>query len=150
MIPICSNVVSGVAISIVSGEAKMALMKRSMEGFWCHIAGKVEVGEAGWQAIVREFFEETKIVVEELYSGDYIEQFYVAKENRIDMIPVFVVYCPPDQKIVLNHEHTEYKWCSLDEAKSLVPYPNQKALYEHVWNNFVVGKPSSYMRIETS
>ncbi|MHB0777495.1 NUDIX domain-containing protein [Halomonas sp. WWR20] len=59
MIPICSKVVSGVALSQVGGEAKMALMKRSKEGFWCHVAGKVEAGETGWQAIVREFFEET-------------------------------------------------------------------------------------------
>lgn len=150
MIPICSNIVSGVAISSVGDEAKLALMKRSKEGFWCHIAGKIEAGETGWQAIVREFFEETQIVVNELYSGEYIEQFYVPNKNRIDMVPVFVVYCPPDQNIVLNHEHTEFKWCTLNEAKSLAPYPNQKALYEHIWKNFVVEKPSSYMKIEIS
>lgn len=150
MIPICSTVVSGVALSLVDGETRMALMKRSKEGFWCHVAGKVEAGEAGWQAIVREFFEETKIVVRELYNGEYLEQFYEPSKNRIEIIPVFVVICPPEQLIVLNSEHTEYRWCSLEEAKSLVPFPNQKALYEHIWRHFVAVEPSSFMKIEIS
>lgn len=150
MIPICSKVVSGVALSQVGGESKMALMKRSKEGFWCHVAGKVEAGETGWQAIVREFFEETQIVVRELYNGEYLEQFYEPGKNRIEIIPVFVAFCPPEQPVVLNSEHTEFRWCSLEEAKSLVPFPNQKALYEHIWRHFVLEKPSSYMRIKVS
>ncbi len=150
MIPIYSKVVSGVALSQVGGETKMVLMKRLKEGFWCHVAGKVEAGETGWQAIVREFLEETQIAVKELYNGEYLEQFYEPSKNRIEVIPVFVVICPPEQPIVLNPEHTEYRWCSLEEAKSVVPFPNQMALYDHIWKHFVVEKPSSYMKIEVS
>lgn len=148
MIPIETQVVSGVALACVDGQTKMALLKRSEEGFWCHVAGKIEAGETAWQAIIREFFEETQIVVRKLYSAEYLEQFYVASANRIDVVPAFVVFCPPEQEIILNSEHTEYRWCTLDEAKALVPYPNQKALYEHIWNYFVLQAPSVLMKVD--
>ena len=148
MISIRSNVISGVALSEVDGEIKILLMKRTKEGFWCHISGNIEEGETAWQAVIRELFEETQIVVKKLYNGEYIEQFYEPSRNRIELVPSFVVFCPPDQAVVLNSEHTEFRWCSLEEAKSLVPFPNQKALYDHVWKHFVLERPSMYMEID--
>ncbi len=75
MIPIRCHTVSGVALSTVQDETRLLMMKRVKGGFWCHVAGTVEAGETGWQTIVREFREETGIVVHELYNGQYLEQF---------------------------------------------------------------------------
>ncbi len=44
---------------------------------------------------------------------------------------------PPNQAVVLNHEHTVYQWCTLEEAKALTPFPNQHRVFEHVWAYFV-------------
>ncbi len=66
MIPIRCHTVSGVALSTAQGETRLLMMKRVKGGFWCHVAGTVEAGETGWQTIVREFREETGIVVHEL------------------------------------------------------------------------------------
>ncbi|MFL7051742.1 DNA mismatch repair protein MutT, partial [Vibrio cyclitrophicus] len=55
----------------------------------------------------------------------------------IQLIPVFAVLCPPNQAIELNDEHTEYRWCNLEEAKALAPFPNQHAVYDHIWSYFV-------------
>ena len=148
MIPINTTCVSGVAISEIDGKTKLLVMKRAKEGFWCHVAGKIEQGETAWQAIAREFFEETGIVVSRLYNSEFVEQFYEASLNTIMVVPSFVVMCPPDQAVTINVEHTEYCWCSLEEAKSLVPFPNQKKLYDHVWQHFVLSQPSDYMLIE--
>ncbi|ETJ95142.1 mutT/nudix family protein [Vibrio parahaemolyticus EKP-008] len=38
---------------------------------------------------------------------------------------------------MLNEEHTEYRWCSLEEAKQLTPFANQHHLYDHVWQYYV-------------
>ncbi|EPP4298252.1 NUDIX hydrolase, partial [Vibrio navarrensis] len=111
MIPINNSIVSGVALSEVNGETKMLLMKRVKGGFWCHVAGSMEEGEWPWQTIVREFQEETQIEVTELYNGQFLEQFYESYSNVIEVIPVFVVKCQANQEVVLNHEHTEFKWC---------------------------------------
>ncbi|PJG60513.1 NUDIX hydrolase [Aeromonas cavernicola] len=148
MIPISCHAVSGVALSTMDGETKLLVMKRVKGGFWCHVAGTIEEGETGWQTIIREVSEETGITVNELYNGLYLEQFYEAALNRIMVVPVFVVYCPPNQTITLNDEHTEYRWCSLAEAKALVSFPGQKALYDHIWHYFVDNPPSPLMRVD--
>jgi dATP pyrophosphohydrolase len=147
MIPIRCHAVAGVALSEIDGQTKMLLMNRVKGGFWCHVAGTVEAGETGWQTIVREFGEETGIAVSELYNGQYLEQFYEAASNTVMVVPVFVVYCPPNQRVRLNDEHTEYRWCTLAEAKTLVSFPGQKALYDHVWHCFVASRPSALMKV---
>lgn len=147
MIPIRCKTVSGVALSTIDGETKLLVMKRVKGGFWCHVAGTVEAGETGWQTIVREFREETGIRVCELYTAHYLEQFYESVSNTVEVVPVFVVYCPPNQLVTLNDEHTEYRWCTLAEAKALVSFPGQQALYDHLWHYFVENSPSALMRV---
>ncbi len=147
MIPLNSSVVSGVALSEIDGEIKLLLIKRVKGGFWCHVAGSIEQGETGIDAIIREFKEETQINVLDLYNAQFLEQFYEASINVIECIPVFVVMCPPDQDVVLNEEHTEYKWCSLKEALELAPFPNQHALFKHVWSYFVERPINALYRI---
>ncbi|WP_068718456.1 NUDIX hydrolase [Vibrio tritonius] len=137
MIKVNTTVVSGVALSQIDGEMKLLLMKRVKGGFWCHVAGSIEAGETGVDAIVREFSEETQIQVTHLYNAQFLEQFYVDSANLIELIPVFAVLCPANQNVTLNDEHTEYKWCSLQEALELAPFPNQHAAYKHIWHYFV-------------
>ncbi|USD67317.1 NUDIX domain-containing protein [Vibrio sp. SCSIO 43136] len=137
MIPLNTSIVAGVALSVIDGETKMLLMKRTKGNFWCHVAGGIEGEETGWQTIIREFSEETQIEVTELYNAQFLEQFYEAGVNVIELIPVFVVQCPPNQDITLNNEHSEYRWCNLEEAIALAPFPNQHRVYEHVWRYFV-------------
>ncbi|MFM4914460.1 NUDIX hydrolase [Aeromonas dhakensis] len=143
MIPIRCKTVSGVALSTIDGETKLLVMKRVKGGFWCHVAGTVEAGETGWQTIIREFGEETGIRVCELYTAHYLEQFYESASNTVEVVPVFVVYCPPNQVVTLNDEHTEYRWCTL----ALVSFPGQQALYDHLWHYFVENSPSALMRV---
>lgn len=148
MIPIRSIVVSSVLLSKIDGEFKILLMKRVKGDFWCHVAGKVEANETASQAILREIREETHIQPQHLFSADYIEQFYEASLNVIEMIPAFVGFCSENQTVILNDEHTEYRWCSLPEAKTLVVFSNQRKLYDFVWENFVEHEPVSLLKID--
>ena len=147
MIPIRSIVVSSVLLSEIDGELKLLLMKRVKGGFWCHVAGKIEAEETASQAILREISEETGIQVQQLFSADYLEQFYEASLNVIEMIPAFVGFCDKNQVVSLNHVHTEYRWCSLSEAKALAVFSNQRKLYDFVWDNFVLQKPVEQLKI---
>ena len=148
MIPIRSIIVSGVLLSEIEGELKILLMKRVKGDFWCHVAGKIEENETAPQAILREIGEETAIQVKRLFSADYLEQFYEASLNVIEMIPAFVGFCKENQLVVLNHEHTEYKWCNLTEAKGLVVFSNQRKFYDFVWDNFVLHEPNMMLEIK--
>lgn len=148
MIPVNTSIVSGVALSEIDGEMKLLLMKRVKGGFWCHVAGSIESGETGIEAIVREFQEETQIQVSNLYNAQYLEQFYEPNVNVIELIPVFVALCSPKQEVTLNDEHTEYKWCSLEEALELAPFPNQHGVYKHVWSYFVEKPVNALYRVD--
>ena len=147
MIPIRSIAVSAVLLSEIDSELKILLMKRVKGGCWCHVDGKVEVDETASQAILREICEETSIQVQQLFSADYLEQFYESSQNVIEIIPAFVGFCEKNQTVVLNNEHTDYKWCSLSEAKVLAAYLNQKKLYDFVWENFVLKQPEALLEI---
>lgn len=147
MIPIRSIVVSAVLLSEIGGELKILLMKRVKGEFWCHVAGKVEVKETAYEAILREILEETKIEPVSLFNADYLEQFYEPSLNVIEMIPAFVAFCQPNQGVQLNHEHTAYQWCSLAEAQALAIFANQRKLYDFVWENFVCRQAEPLLRI---
>ena len=64
------------------------------------------------------------------------------------IIPAIVVICEANQPVKLNREHSEYQWCTLDEAIKKVPYPTQKKLYRHIWEHFIQTKPSHFMHVE--
>ena len=149
-IPLNTSAVAVIALTTINGAPKTLLLKRVKGSFWSHVSGSVEGNETALQAVLREFKEETGVSVDNLYFADYIEQFYEPHKNWIRLVPIFVVLLANDTEIFMNEEHTEYRWCSLDEAKSLVPFPNQRAVYDHVWEVFVKNKPSELMRLEIS
>lgn len=148
MIPIRSIIVSAVLLAKIDGEFKILLMKRVKGDFWCHVAGKIEANESGTEAILREIKEETGIQPQQLFSADYLEQFYEPSLNVIEMIPAFVAFCDDEQVVVLNEEHTEYRWCSLAEAKAFVVFSNQRKLYDFIWENFVEQLPEKLLKID--
>ncbi|PMJ88714.1 NUDIX domain-containing protein [Vibrio sp. 10N.261.55.A7] len=147
MIPLSTAIVSGVAISNINGVPKILLMKRVKGGYWCHVAGSIEEGETGVEAIVREFKEETQIDVSTLYNGHYIDNFYEPHVNVMQLIPVFAVYCEDNQEVILNDEHTEFRWCSIEEALELTPFPGQHGVYRHIWAQFVERQPNKHLLI---
>ncbi|MGR5235965.1 NUDIX hydrolase [Vibrio alfacsensis] len=150
MIPIQATHVSGIVISEIDDVKKMLLLERVKGGYWCHVAGGVEEGEAGWQTIIRELKEETQIEDVVLHSADFLEQFYEAHKNRIMIIPCFVIFCQPKQSVTLNQEHTDYRWCTLEEAKQLTPFANQHQLYDHVWKYYIESDPTKFTLIDQS
>lgn len=131
-LPINSSSVAGVILSKTVNTTKLLLLKRAKDNFWSHVSGKLEKDETAWQAILREIQEETSLEIEVLYAADYIEPFYDISTNTLMLVPAFVAIAPQDATLRLNDENTECRWCSLEEAKAIAPFPNQKALYEYV------------------
>ena len=142
-----TNLVSGVVLSIHNGQVMMLMLKRIYDEYWCNVAGKIEPGEKAPQAFLRELSEETQLDASTLFNADYIQQFYYPKTNQIFMATGFVVFCPSEQEVILNHEHTDFRWCSLEEALTLAPFPNQHQFYRHVWKHFVKAEPSLHLKL---
>jgi dATP pyrophosphohydrolase len=144
MIPFCPEAASCVILRKNRDDHyQQLLVKRSVEdgGYWSHVGGGVEPGETAVDTIKREILEETGLVPDALYNGEYIEQFYQVDKNRILVMPVFVAILEQERPVILNDEHTDFCWCTLDEAKKKVPFHGQRTLYDHVWTLFATDSP---------
>ena len=141
-IPVSTSFAALVVLAKFDDEFQMLLLKRSKEKYWCHVAGHIESGETAWQAVIRELKEETSVEASAIYSASYIDRFYDDVRNRINLVPVFVTYVERNVVVQLDHEHTDYKWCGLEEAKALVDFPNMKTLYDFIWRHFVFNQPT--------
>lgn len=149
-IPIRAFLVSVVAMRIKGTRHEVLLLKRtqSLVGEWCQVAGSIEEGETAWQAALRELDEETGLRPSAFYSADTCEQFYEADRDAITIAPVFVAIVNSSAKVVLNHEHSEYRWVSFDEANEMVAFGGQRRVLGWIENEFVKRSPSKHLLIE--
>jgi len=98
---------------------------RVYAGDWRMVAGKLEAGEAAWQACLRELREETELVPLRLLAVPYVNRFYEWEADRINDIPVFVAVTGQVEP-VLDSEHSEHRWLSPAHALPLLPWPGQR------------------------
>ena len=94
-------------------------------GTWQGVTGKIELSETPYETALRELMEETGLVANRLFNVDKVNTFYDSKRDTMNLIPVFgAIVNTTDVK--LSNEHTEFKWCSVDEAKKLITWDQQK------------------------
>ena len=151
-IPIKAFISSLFAVRKSENRHEVLLLKRtqSLAGEWCQIAGKIEPEETAWQAALRELAEETGLKPGTLYSADTCEQFYEPAQDRITIAPVFVAFVDCAAEVILNHEHSDYRWVSFDEAVEMVAFGGQRRVLRWIEDEFVHRRPSKHLLIEFS
>ncbi len=103
------------------------LLKRLPErnGYWQPITGGLEEGETQIEALSREIKEETGIenllrVIEGLY-------YFEFSDPNLNKEYVYGVEVSPEEEIVLDgKEHSEYRWCSVQDALQLLHWKENK------------------------
>ena len=149
-IPIRCALASLIVLREGNGGHEMLLLKRAqtLVGEWCQVSGSIEVGEKAWQTALRELYEETGLRPSELYSADVCEQFYEVDRDCILIAPVFVAFVDRVSSVELNHEHSEYRWVSFDEAVEMVAFAGQRRVFRQVEDEFVKRRPNRHLRID--
>ncbi len=149
-IPVRCFAVSVVLLRLVDGQPEVLLLRRNrtLVGEWCQIAGAIEDGEKAWEAALREVKEETALECRPLYSADICEQFYEADRDAISLLPVFVGLVEPQATVVINHEHSAYRWVSFEEALTMVPFAGQRHVLRHLKAEFVEREPVHHLLIK--
>lgn len=118
-----------------------------LHGEWCQVAGRLEDDETAWAAALRELEEEASLTPERFYAAEICEQFYSHEADAIILMPVFVAWVGDAAEVVLNEEHSEFKWMSLAEALEVLPFPGQRRVLAQVWQDFVEREPTELLRI---
>jgi 8-oxo-dGTP pyrophosphatase MutT (NUDIX family) len=103
-------------------------------GYWHCVAGGVEEGETYAQAAVRELREETGLAAELVdlsRAYDYeFEEWEARYERGAPSVHVecFLAEAPSDWEPRLDWEHDEYRWCRVEEAATLLFWPEPRAV----------------------
>lgn len=110
------------------------------EGIFHCVHGKIEENEPAWQTALRELKEETGLVPKELFVADFTSNFYEAKEDRFNLVPVFVAVVE-DREVRLSREHSEFEWLNYKEAKEKVAWENHRKAIEIINKMFTTEFP---------
>ncbi len=87
---------------------------KSYPGHWGVPTGRLEAGEDGIRAVIRELYEETRLLLSQdrLIS---LGTFYVTNDDMAFTYALFLAqfdHCP--QVTINSEEHNEYRWADLD------------------------------------
>lgn len=122
-----------------NGVYEYCIFYRKKIQFWQGLSGGVENDESLIETVNREVFEETGIIVNDIYQlstvssipvVDVTGEFLWGKD--IYVVPEYSFGVPLENyDIHLSSEHKEYKWCLFDEAYEELKFDSNKtALWE--------------------
>ena len=118
-------------------EIRFLLLKRAKtkiyEHLWQGVAGKIEAGEAAWEAAIRELKEETGFEPVRIFVADHISKFYEAHGDRVNLVPVFGIEVD-NEEVILSDEHCEFKWVDFNTAHQTLIWSGQKDGIAAVFN----------------
>ena len=96
------------------------------DGQWRMVGGKIEAGEAAWEAGLREVEEETGHTPTQFWTLPSVNTFYEWQEDRVNLTPAFAAALPSDP--VLDDEHDAFAWLPAREAAERLQWPEQQRL----------------------
>lgn len=150
-IPIKSFSIAAYICKVEAGTCRHLLLRRRpgyLGGSWQMIAGRLEHGEKGWEAALREIKEETGLIPDRLYSANTLDAFYEVRQNCINLIPVFVGFIDTEQEVQLSHEHSEYRWVTTEEAEGYLVFQQQREMLKMIEALFVKNQPNPFLEIK--
>ena len=114
---------------------RFLVLHRARDRYWHIVAGVVEEGETFAEAAARELHEETGLGPNAPLRHIGMTQGYAVPEATrheygagIDRVTIesFAIDVLPEWEPLLNEEHDEYRWCTLEEALAILHWPETK------------------------
>lgn len=103
---------------------------------WQMVTGSNEKNEKAFETAIREIKEETSLVPKNFWVVPNVNSFYLANDDSINMVPVFVAEVENDLKVVLSKEHSKYLWCNQTKAKELLAWAGQRVSVDIITEYF--------------
>lgn len=114
----------------IHGQIEFLIMKRAENeiypNIWQMVTGSIEHGEKAYETAIREIIEETTLAPKSVWIVPKVNSFYSAKDDSINMVPVFLAEVNNKDLVKLSLEHSEYLWCNQEKAKQLFAWPGQR------------------------
>jgi dATP pyrophosphohydrolase len=109
------------------GNFEVLLLKRTPErgGFWNVVNGTLELNESIVECKKRELMEEVGIQ-DGVHWNDEIYRFSFPYKDYVIVVIVFSTEVSETQRVIINDEHTEFRWVSFDEATDMLQFDDDK------------------------
>ena len=125
----------GVAFRSDGPKHKIAVIRTSEEGRWQLPKGIVDQGETPEQAAVREVSEEAGLKCKIVEPIDTIEDWFVAsydgpKKRYHKKVSFYLMEFISGDVADHDHEVTEARWVTFDDALAMLSFQNEKAVVE--------------------
>lgn len=135
---IVSDIVDTYVFRVVNARVQFLVVRRhpdvAMGDTWQAIHGKIDPGETALQAALREIAERTGLQPEQMYTADYISQFYDHVTDSIVLAPTFAARVSPSAKPRLTAEYSDYAWCDLEETTGRLLWNAQRWAVRHIYD----------------
>lgn len=130
----------GVICALYNNQGKILMAKRSLTkshaaGVWEPISGGVEAGEQPIEALKRELREELGSQIQ-YEIGPIYNTFQTRLDNGKDIVGISFLCQFLGGEIQLNHEHSEFRWMSIDEAIELTTTQGLKDEFSILKSNY--------------
>lgn len=117
---------------------------------WQPVSGGIEADESGWHAALRELNEETGMSPDRFFRLPSTWTFYIPQIDSLNFSVCFCAWVSENAEVVLNHEHTEYRWVRLSEAERHFMWPSDHAAINEI-RKYVIGSGlcSQYLELRS-
>ena len=138
-------------VRIIDGNIEFLLMQRSENekypNIWQMVTGKIKTNELAYETAKREIFEETNLIIDNIFVVPNVNHFYDSNDNSMNLVPVFVSKVKPESVVEISKEHQQFKWLKKKEVKKRLAWPGQSKSVDLIYN-YLVGKKGNLNFIE--
>lgn len=124
--------------------------KRSLAGVWQPVTGGIERRESVLRAAVREVLEETGLTPLRWWALEHIAVFYDPGRDVVRVVPVFAAEVAWADRVDLSHEHDQYAFVTLAEARRRVLWATQRQALAALKDEVLSGRAGSAAREVTA
>lgn len=146
-----SNLVEAHIVRIKNNKVEFLLLQRSENekypNIWQMVTGKIRDDELAYETAKREIFEETSLVIDNLFVVPNVNHFYDSNDNSMNLVPVFVTIVKFDSEIEISSEHQKYEWLKKKETNKRLAWPGQSESVKQIYN-YLKGKKENLNFIE--
>jgi dATP pyrophosphohydrolase len=144
---IAADIVDAYVFRRLNGRTQFLLLRRradvSMAGTWQGVHTTIEGDESAVDAAERAVRTRTGLAVTDVYSADYVNQFYDHLTDTLILAPVFAFSAPLRSPVTMGEEYSDFAWCDRDEATGRLLFAGQRWAIRHIDDVIAPGGPES-------
>lgn len=133
---IVSDIVDVYVFRRLNARVQFLLLHRkaeaSMGNTWQAFHSQIQLGDTTLQTVTRVVEESIDLKVDEVYSADYINQFYDEARDAMVLSPVFAVTLEAQSPVRLSPEYRDAAWFDRDDATARLPFSGQRWAVRHI------------------